>query len=147
MHSNKNNILDLVPMVAGLLLFGGLAVTGWLTGAILQALIASAFTVLIGAVLVGMFRQGFRAPTRYERFKAVMTMRPVIIGLVGAGLGVLAIKYVFPMTEGWPDGVKAIFVLVPTALWAGAVFYTLVRSPHRFESDAAYKRRVGYEEP
>jgi hypothetical protein len=134
-------------MTVGLLLFGGLAVTGWITGAIIQALITSFFTVLIGAVLVAMFRQGFRAPTHYERFKALMTVRPVIIGLVGAGLGVLALKYVFPVTESWPDGVKATLVLVPTVLWAGAVFYTLLRSPHRFESDAAYKRRVGYEEP
>lgn len=144
MNSNKINIFDLIPMAVGLIVFGGLSVTGWMRGAILQALFTSALTVLVVVALVGMFRQGFRSPTRYERFRAWMIARPVLIGLIGAGLAVLAIKFVFPVTEHWPDGVKAVFVLVPALSWAGSVFYTLWRAPRRFESDAAYKRRVGY---
>ena len=142
--STEPNILDVIFMIAGLLLFGGFAIVGMVRGQIVQAVVTSVLALLTLIALISALNEGVRRPTAYEIFRAWMTLRPVIIGVVGLGLLAFAVQYVFPATLSWPQAAKVTLVLVPLLIWAGLIIYTIGRAPRRHEADAAYRRRVGY---
>lgn len=144
MPKDKTNVLDILLMCFMLLLFGGLATAGWLTGSLPQALITTGIALLILYALVGALRKGVRPPDPYERFKAWMSLRPLLIGVAGIGLLLIATQTIFPATRDAPQEAKAGLLIIPVLIWVVAIFYTIWRAPRRYETDAAYRRRVGY---
>ncbi|MCB9453495.1 MAG: hypothetical protein H6672_18850 [Anaerolineaceae bacterium] len=144
MDSQKTNIVAVVLMLLVLVFFVVLAVTGWASGGAGQGMVTSALAGLVAIALVTDLKKGVRAPTPFERFKLWMNFRPVIIG--GGGLTLMALvgPSLLSSTTDWPLPIKLALVFIPVLTWAGAVFYTIWRAPHRYETDIAYKKRIGY---
>ncbi|MBL8161249.1 MAG: hypothetical protein JNJ61_04630 [Anaerolineae bacterium] len=146
MRRSKANTFDVLLLIGALLFFSAIAVIGWLTGQIFQGIICTLFALLIGYVLVNTLREGIRRPDDFERFKVRMSLRSALVGAVGLAALFLGVTNVFPATESWPSGAKVLLVGVPLLIWILALAYTIRQAPHRFEADAAYKRRVGYQQ-
>lgn len=146
MRQEKIDILTLLIMLFFFLLVTVEAVIGWTTGAVAQGVITTLLAVVIGAALVMELRQGVRSLLPFERFRAWMSLRPIIIVFGGLGLMALAVQVVFPATIDWPQPMKVVLVIVPLLIWGVSVVYTLVRAPRRREPDSAYKRRIGYKD-
>lgn len=146
MENEKTNILDVLLFGSLTLLFGGMAILSWQKEQIVSGLIVTAMTVLLAYFVVNDLRKGVRMPTRWEQFKAWMTMRPVIAG----GVGMLVLSglpnYGNNLFNYLSHEAVGVLVFAFLFVWAGVMFYSLWRAPHRYESDAAYRRRVGYVE-
>ncbi len=72
-----------------------------------------------------------------------MTVRPLVILLLGLG----GLSLLFSTESGVPvltPTEAAPLLVLGALLWAVAIGYTIWRAPHRFEADAAYRRRIKY---
>jgi hypothetical protein len=143
MNSEKVNVLDIVLFIILIALFGVPALMTLLAGEVLGSLFLGGITLICGWLMVEDLRKGVRAPTRYEWFKAWMTVRPVVVCVVGIG-AILAI--VSPPMNPLEREAAVPLLLLVVLIWVAALIFTLWRAPHRRESDAGYKRRVGYKE-
>src|SRR5690349_10016456 len=125
MEHEKTNILDVIFMFGCVVLFGGLAVAAWVKGESVGGLVTTVLALLMLFALYGDLKNGVRAPTRYEWFKTWMNVRPFVVLVGGLGLMGLGAVVVLPLTQAWPQPMKAAIVLLPVLIWAGAIIYTI----------------------
>jgi hypothetical protein len=142
MRRSKASILDVIAAGLLLLFFGGFAAVNLLAGQFVGGLLLGLLALLCAWVFFSDIQRGIRPPTRWEWFKLWMIARPVLAVAIGISLILLLFQIgTFPPTD-----LAAGMLVVVALLWAGLIFYLIWQAPQRHESDAAYRRRIGYEE-
>ena len=142
MNQSKSSILDVITAGLLSLLFGGFAVANFLTGQIIGGVLLMLLALLCAWSFISDLQRGVRAPTDWEWFKLWMLARPVLVVAAGIGLLLLVLNSGALPRSNLGGGLMAAAGL----LWAGLVFHLIWQAPHRHESDAAYRRRIGYQE-
>jgi hypothetical protein len=143
MNKEKASILDVIGAALAALFFGGMCLAALSSGGWIGAIFLALLTVACITILVADLRRGVRPPTRYEGFRLWMIARPVLAVGIGIGVLIALLGTSTPMLLGG-NTVAGALIAGGALLWAALVFYLLWRAPHRHETDAAYKRRVGY---
>jgi hypothetical protein len=141
----KSSILDVLLMMLLIVLFTGVFVAGLLGGMNIGSLLLGALALFLTWALMKDLRHGVRSPTRWEWFKAWMIMRPVIIAAIGLALLMLLVttnRSAF-VTDSNTFGMLMVALVL---IWCGLIFYTILRAPHRQESDETYKKRMDWKD-
>ncbi len=144
MYARRISSLNLIGLLLLIMFFGFVALVGIGTRGWAAGILGVGITAFLLVQLMTSFRYGIRSPTPYEWFKMWMCVRPVLFGVIG--VAVFWTAAVRPSGDAAfnPDA-PTLVVLVPLAiLWSALLIYLIFRAPLRRESDAQYKRRIGY---
>jgi hypothetical protein len=143
----KDLFLSLFVTSVGALCFGCFAVVLFMD----RQLFGGAFLSLLTFVCLGKWAwdlsHALRSPIPYEWFKLWMISRVIFAGWGGLIVFLFLTAALPPSrsTTGEIDS-SAVIWIGAMVLWFGSFSYMMWRAPHRHETDAAYKRRVGYRE-
>lgn len=147
MYARRISSLNLIGLLLLIVFFGFVALVGVGTRSWAAGILGVGITVFLLVQLFTCVRYGIRRPTSYEWFKMWMCVRPVLFGAIGAAVFWTLAVTLSTTSEGArfnPDA-PALAVLIPLLiLWLAALIYLIFRAPLRWESDAQYKRRIGY---
>ena len=145
MDRDKTNILDVLATLLLIIVCTGISASlfrnDWCGG-----LLFSVFALFLIWTFIVQVRKGVRPPTRWEWFKAWMTVRPIVIGAIGAAV-LLGILVYGRDIIGKPSDVVEIVLTGGALIWAFVIMYTVWRAPHRHEANATYKKRIGWQGP
>jgi hypothetical protein len=144
MPRDKTNILDVLLFTVLTIGFAVIALFNWRGGEVIGGLVLTGLMLLCGAATVDGLQRGVRPPTSWERFKAWMVLRPVLIGGVGIVVFLQLPADLGSALPALPHDTAAGLLVIGLLVWAISIGYTLWRAPHRFEADAAYRRRIKY---
>lgn len=139
------SILGVIAEILMTILFGGIALVALVSGSLLAALFLGGLAALCGWALWGDLKAGVRKPNAWERFSAWMLIRPILVGGVGFMVFAGVMRVAPPLTDE-NRGIGVLLLLLGMGVWIAALVYTLWQVQGRLESDAAYKKRVGYQE-
>jgi hypothetical protein len=143
------NVVEVIAFALITLFFASMIVLAVVTGQALLAVVGGLLVALGGYQLAQFWQRGIRPPTRFERFRLWMSIRPFLLVSIGIPLLIGLSQRISQI--GLDRNAASILFLVIIGGWILLMIYVFWRAPHgtRFfrESDAAYKQRVGYREP
>ena len=143
MENDKSNILDVLAMMLLIVFFAGISTFSLVNGGLMPGLLFGALALLVTWLLIRDLRWGVRPPNRWEWFRTWMTVRPVVIGVIGAAVLFAILAYGREDMPNPPDEV-GIMLTGGALVWALLIFYTIFRAPRRQEADSEYKKRMGW---
>jgi hypothetical protein len=144
---DKASILDVLVMLLMAVYFTGMTTLMLLSGGLIPGLALGALALLATWSLIKNLRYGVRLPTRWEWFKAWMSVRPALIGAAGLAFFMALVTYGPPkLTEEMKIALTGSILV-----WGIMLAITIWRAPRPrrrgHEDDASYKKRIGWKGP
>lgn len=141
----KINFLELLTITGSALFIAVLGVSN-LAGGQPTGLLFIGLAVVLLWSLLPLLHNGVRAPTQWERVRAWMNLRPILIGVLGFAL-VAAIATYGPRMMPILTQEMKIALTAAILIWVAALGYTIFRAQRRQEDDSTYKKRIGWQDP